>query len=58
MREKIENILSYILRGWNEEPDPPHPLMKILPPFIYELISYLIGLLILYRVGLYLWDSI
>jgi hypothetical protein len=35
-----------------------HPLMKILPPFFYELLAYLIGLALLYQLGAYLWSQI
>ena len=43
----IRKILKYIFRGWENETDYVHPLMKILPPFFFEFISFLIALAII-----------
>jgi len=49
------SILKHILRSWRDEPSPPpHPLMRILPPFAWELMGYLLGIAILYQVAAYL----
>jgi len=58
MREKLKKIVAYIFRSWDDEPDYTHPRLKILPPFFFELIAYLIALAILYKIGLYLWSII
>jgi len=58
MREKLKKIVAYIFRSWDDEPDYTHPRLKILPPFFFELIAYLIALAILYKIGLYLWSTI
>jgi len=58
MREKLKKIVAYIFRSWDEEPGYTDPRLKILPPFFFELIAYLIGLSILYQIGLYLWRFI
>jgi len=58
MRYRIKKIVAYIFRGWDNEPAPPHPRLRILPPFFFEVIAYLIGLAILYQIGVYLWSII
>jgi hypothetical protein len=58
MRDKLKKIVAYIFRSWEDEPEPTHPRLKILPPFLLELLSYLIGLSILYQIGAYLWNII
>jgi hypothetical protein len=58
MREKLKKIVAYIFRSWEDEPGYTHIGLKILPPFFFELIAYLIGLSILYQIGLYLWSII
>lgn len=43
-------IIDYVTRNWDDEPNkPPHPLIKILPPFVWELLSYILGLAILFQ---------
>jgi hypothetical protein len=56
MRERLKNIVAYIFRSWEDEPELPHPRLRILPPFLLELLSYLIGLAILYQVVVYIWS--
>jgi hypothetical protein len=56
MRERLKKIGAYIFRSWEDEPSYTHPGLKILPPIFYELIAYLIGLSILYKLGAYLWS--
>jgi len=58
MREKLKKIVAYIFRSWEDEPGYTHPRLKILPPFFFELIAYLIALAILYQTGAYLWSII
>jgi hypothetical protein len=57
MREKLKKIVAYILRTWEDERRPPPARLRILPPFLLELLSYLIGSAILYQVGAYLWSN-
>jgi len=45
MREKLKKIVAYIFRSWEDEPGYTHPRLKILAPFFFELLAYLIGLL-------------
>jgi hypothetical protein len=42
MREKLKKIVAYIFRSWEDEPGYTHPLLKILPPFFFELLAYFI----------------
>jgi hypothetical protein len=56
MREIFKRLANYIFRNWEDEPGYTHPLLKILPPFFYELIAYFIALAILYKIGLYFWN--
>lgn len=58
MRDKLKKILAYIFRSWEDEPGSTHPRLRILPPFLLELLAYLIGLAILYQVVVYLWSII
>jgi hypothetical protein len=58
MKEKLKKIVAYIFRSWEDEPGYTHPLLKILPPFFFNLLAYLIGLAILYQIGAYLWSII
>jgi hypothetical protein len=58
MRERIKKIRAYIFRGWEDEPTKPHPRLKIIPPFILEAISYLIGVVIIFKIISYLWSLI
>lgn len=51
----LKKLLSYILRSWEDEPGAPtHPLIKILPPFILELLAYLLALSIVIKLLQYL----
>lgn len=44
----IKKILRYIGRSWKDEAaPPPHPLIKIIPPFLIELLGYLIVIVLL-----------
>jgi len=58
MREKLKKIVAYIFRSWEDDPNPPHPQKRFIPPFFFELLAYLIGLAILYQIGAYLWSII
>jgi len=58
MRDKLKKIVAYIFRSWEDEPGYTHPRLKILPPFFFELIAYLIVLAILYQIRAYLWSII
>jgi hypothetical protein len=44
MKQKLKKIVAYIFRSWEDEPSYTHPLnkYKILPPFLLELLGYLI----------------
>jgi hypothetical protein len=54
--KRIKKIIGYIFRGWDKEGPYIHPGLKILPPFFYELLAYLIALGILLQIGLYLFS--
>ena len=58
MRDKLKKIVAYIFRSWEDEPGYTYPLLKILPPFFFELLAYLIGLAILYQIGAFFWSII
>jgi len=51
MRDKYKKIKAYIFRTWEESKEPPFQSIKKIPPFIWELITYLIDLAIL--IGLF-----
>jgi hypothetical protein len=54
MREQLKRAVRYMGRGWDSEPRPPHPLLKLLPPFVWEVFSFAVGLGLLYQIALYL----
>jgi len=54
MKSAIKKVASYIFRGWDDEGGYTHAGLRLLPPFFYELLSYLIALVILYHMGVYL----
>jgi hypothetical protein len=56
MRSRLKKLRAYIFRTWKDEPDYSHPGLKILPPFFYEVLYYLLALAIFYQVGAYLWS--
>jgi hypothetical protein len=58
MRKLFKKLINHIFRSWEDEPGYTHPRLKILPPFFFELIFYLITLAILYQIGAYLWSII
>jgi len=58
MRDKIKIIIAYIFRSWEDEPILPHPGLKIIPPFIFEAISYIIIIGIVYKIIYYLFSLI
>jgi hypothetical protein len=41
-----------------KKPDNHHPRLKFLPPFFFELLAYLIGLAVLYKIGSYILSII
>lgn len=56
MRERIKLIIAYIFRGWEDEPNLPHPGLKIIPPFIFEVLSYIIMTGIIFKIVTYLFS--
>jgi len=40
MKSKLKKVLKYIFRGWEYE--PPHPVLKIIPPFVFDIFLFLI----------------
>ena len=45
----IKKITTYIFRGWDKEDSYTPTRLKILPPFLYELLAYLIVASTLYQ---------
>jgi len=56
MRDKIKDIIAYVFRGWEDEPGYTHPRIKIIPPFFFEALSYLILIGIVFKTLSYLWS--
>ena len=54
MKEKAKKVLSYIFRSWEDEPGQVDRRLRILPPFFYEALSWLIFLALAYKLGEYL----
>ena len=51
----FQKFIKYITRGWNEDNQPKNPVFRILPPFFYELLAYLIlAAVIAWTISLYL----
>jgi len=59
MREKIKKIVAYITRSWDNEPGYyTHPRIKILPPFLWELLVYLMVIALLLYIGLTIFKKL
>jgi hypothetical protein len=50
MKEKAKKIIAYITRTWEDEPRAPHPRLRILPPFVMDVMGYLFYILVIYSV--------
>ncbi len=51
----FRKIIQYITRSWDETNQPKNPIFRVLPPFLYELLAYLIMAgIIVWTVSLYL----
>jgi hypothetical protein len=50
MRDIIKRILKHITRGWDQEPGNNYNGIKLIHPFFFELLAYLLGLSILYQI--------
>jgi len=51
MKSAIKKVASYIFRNWDDEQCYTHAGLRLLPPFFYELLSYVIALVLLYHLG-------
>ena len=61
MRERIKKIVAYIFRSWEDErkfTGLTHPRIKILPPFLWELLAYSMGLAFLCYIGLTIYRAL
>jgi hypothetical protein len=54
MRERLKVISTYIFRGWEDEPTLLNPLIKIIPP-LFEMVSYLIGIIMILKLSPYFY---
>jgi hypothetical protein len=52
----IKKIFKYITRGWENETSYHHPNQRILPPFLWELLFYLVAFSIAFQVIKWLLD--
>jgi hypothetical protein len=43
----MNKIVKYIFRKWDKNNRPPHPLIGLIPPILFEVSGYLIGLVLL-----------
>ena len=56
---KLKKIVAYIFRSWKDEPGYyTHPRIKILPPFLWELLVYLMVIALLLSIGLTIFKSL
>jgi len=54
MSPSLRKVINYITRGWEDEPKPPHPMLKWLPPFVFDVLAFLMLVSILHEVGRYI----
>jgi hypothetical protein len=54
----LKRIVKYVFRTWQEEPEPAHPLIKVLPPFFIDLLGWTFVVGLLYSLGSFLWSII
>jgi hypothetical protein len=52
-KPNYKKLKAYIFRSWKEEPKKVDRRLQILPPFILEILSYLIALSILVQIAMY-----
>ena len=57
MKDKLKKIKAHIFRGWAEG-ELPHPQLQIFPPFLFELIIYIIALSIVYDIAIFIYRFI
>ena len=57
MKDKLKKIKAHIFRGWAEG-ELPHPQLQIFPPFLFELIIYIIALSIVYDIAIFIYRLI
>jgi len=57
MKETLQRIRAYIFRGWDAEVNQPHTRLKILPPFLLDLLALLLAGAILYGIGSAIWGG-
>jgi hypothetical protein len=58
MKEKAQKALRYIFRSREDEPSQIDRRIRILPPFFFEALSWLIFLSLAYKLGEYLLESL
>lgn len=57
MKLSVKKIIAYVTRGWDNEPGgAPHPRLKILPPFLIELLSYVLLITIIASILSWLYN--
>ena len=49
-KKHFNKIVNHITRGWDAEEGYANKRMKILPPFFYDALIYIIMAIILYKV--------
>jgi len=54
----LKRIVTHITRSWEDESERPHPRMRILPPFFFDLLGYGLVFTILYHLFQYLYSLI
>ena len=58
MRDILKKLKEHIFRSWEDEPGYTHPVLKIVPPFIIEILSYFLGAIIIFKIISYLFSLI
>jgi len=54
MKSAIKKIVSYVFRGWDDESGYSHAGLRLLPPFLYDVLAFLVALVILYHLVVFL----
>jgi len=49
----IKKILKYVTRGWDNEAGYHHPRAKMFPPFLYDVLSFMMIISIV--IGIIKW---
>lgn len=58
MKKYLIKIKQYVFRSWEDEPGNIHPQLRILPPILFDILSVLILIVIIFLIVDYFFSII